>query len=65
MDLGEMVLGIADWSGLPQYRDQQRALLGAVMNLQVAYNAGKFLSDCTTDSLSSSAHLHLVGQLVG
>jgi hypothetical protein len=35
MDLEEIEFGDSDWIGLAQDRDQLRALLNAVMNLQV------------------------------
>jgi hypothetical protein len=47
-----------DWIGLAQDRDKWRDLVNAVMNLCVAYNAGKLLSGFTTGGLSNSAQLH-------
>jgi hypothetical protein len=35
MDLGEKGWGDVDWTGLPHDRDKWRALVNAVMNLQV------------------------------
>jgi hypothetical protein len=64
MDLGEIGWGGVDWIGLVQDRDKWRALLNAVMNLPVPYNAGKLLSDCTTGGLLSSAELHRVSYLI-
>jgi hypothetical protein len=49
-----------DWIGVAQDRDQWRAVVSAVMNFHDPYNAGKFLSGCTTGGLSSSAQLHRV-----
>jgi hypothetical protein len=36
MDAGKIVLGTVNWIGLVQDRDQYRALVNAVMNLQVS-----------------------------
>jgi hypothetical protein len=47
-----------DWIDLAQYRDQWRVLVNTVMNLRVPYNAGKFLSSCTTGGFSRRAQLH-------
>jgi hypothetical protein len=58
MDLREIGWDGMDWIDLPRDRDQWRALLNAVMNLRVPYNAGKFLSGCTIGSFSRRAQLH-------
>jgi hypothetical protein len=38
-----------DWIDLAQDKDQWRALVNMVMNLQVPQNAWKFLSSCKRD----------------
>jgi hypothetical protein len=48
MDLGEIGCGDVDCIGLAQDRDYWRALVNAVMNLQVAYNPGKLSSGYIT-----------------
>jgi hypothetical protein len=53
MGLGEMEWGDVDKIGLAQDRDKWKALVKVVMNLWVPYNAGKFLSGCTSGGLSS------------
>jgi hypothetical protein len=58
MDLLEIGSGGVDWIGLTQDRGRRRALVNAVMNLRVPYNAGKLSSVLTTRGLSSSAQLH-------
>jgi hypothetical protein len=45
-----------DWIDMAQDRDQWRALVNTVLNLQVPY-AGKFLSGSTTGGSSRRAHL--------
>jgi hypothetical protein len=47
-----------DWIQLAQDRDQWRALVSAVMNLWVSWNAGRFLSSRTIDSFSRRPQLH-------
>jgi hypothetical protein len=44
MDLSETGWSGMDWNELTQDRDQWRALVNTVMNLQVPQNAGKFLT---------------------
>jgi hypothetical protein len=46
MDLREIEWGGMDWIDLAQVRDQWRALVITVMNLQAPLNAEKFLNSC-------------------
>jgi hypothetical protein len=62
--LRETGWGGMDWIDLALDRDQRRAHVNVVMNLWVPYNAGKFISGCSTGGLSSSAQLHKVSFLV-
>jgi hypothetical protein len=55
MDLREIGWDGGDWIDLAEDRDRWRALVNAVMNLQVPYNAWKFLSGCTIGSFSRRA----------
>jgi hypothetical protein len=50
MNLREIGWDGMDWIDLAQDRDQWRALVNAVMNLQVPKNTGKFLSGCSSMS---------------
>jgi hypothetical protein len=58
MDLREIGWCGMDWIDLAQDREQWRALVNMVMNLQVPYNVGKFLSSCATGGFSGRAQLH-------
>jgi hypothetical protein len=60
MDLVEVGWGDVNWFGLAQDRSKWGALVKAVSNFRVAYNAEKLSSGYTTGSLSSSAQLHRV-----
>ena len=52
MDLQEVGCGYMDWIGLAQDTDRWRTLLSVVMNLQVPWNAGNFLTSCKPVSFS-------------
>jgi hypothetical protein len=60
IDLREIGWDGVDWIYLAQDRDQWKAPVDTVMNLRVPYNAGKFLSSCTTGGFSRRAQLHEV-----
>jgi hypothetical protein len=56
-------VGSIDRIALAQDRGQWRALVNAVMNFHVPYNAVKFLSGCTT-GVFSRIQLHIVAHFI-
>jgi hypothetical protein len=63
IDLGEVGSGDVNWIDLVQNREKWRDLVNSVLNLWAPKNAKK-LSSGLTSSLSRSAQLHRVRQLV-
>jgi hypothetical protein len=58
MDLREAGWGSMDSIDLPQDRNRWRALVNAVMNPQVPYNAGNFLNSLGRVSFSGRTLFH-------
>jgi hypothetical protein len=57
MDRKEIRWDGVDWIDMTQDRDQWRALVYTVLNLQVPYNAENFLSGCTIGGSPTRAQL--------
>jgi hypothetical protein len=55
--------GGMDWIDLARDKDICRAVLNAVVNLRVAYNAGNLLNSCGTLSFSERNLFHGIGLL--
>jgi hypothetical protein len=53
-----------DWIDLVQVRDQWKALVSTVINLQVRYIFGKFLSSCVTGDFSRRAQFQVASQYI-
>jgi hypothetical protein len=64
MDLQEVGCGYMDWIGLAQDRDRWRTLVSAVMNVQVPWNVGNFLTSCKPVSCSRRTLHRGVSKLV-
>jgi hypothetical protein len=60
MDLRETEWHDMDWIDMAQDRDQWWALVNTVINLRVAQNVGKFLSERATGCFSRRAQLREV-----
>jgi len=62
MDLQEVGCVYMDWIGLAHDRDRWRALVSAVMNLRVLWNAGNFLTSCKPVTFSRRTLHHGVSE---
>jgi hypothetical protein len=62
LDLQEVGCGCVDCIGLVQDTDRWLALVNAVMNLQVPYNVGNFVTSCKPVSFSRRTLLHGVNK---
>jgi hypothetical protein len=51
--LGEIGCDYMDWIDMAYDRDQLRTVVNSVINVQIPYSTGKFLSSCTTVSVSN------------
>jgi hypothetical protein len=58
MELRDIGCGSMAWIDLAWDRDQRKALVNTVVNLQVPFNVWKFLSSCTAGRFSRRAQIH-------
>jgi hypothetical protein len=58
MDLRKLGWGDVVQTGVPQGRDQWRALVNMVMNLSVPQNVGTVLNSCAIGAFSRRIPLH-------
>jgi hypothetical protein len=63
MDLQEVELGGRDWIDLAQDRETWRALVNAVMDIQVPYTEGNLFTSWGTDSFLERTLLQGVSKL--